>query len=276
MTGPELKRLQLANVDLAYDDMGTGSPPILLLHGFSCGRTDFVHQLAQFSERHRVVAFDQRGHGQSSLAGDGSYGFGVDVADARAFCGELGVTRPIVVGHSLGGVSALQLAAEPGFASALVLLDSTIELPDEVEEQLAAFVEGLERSNDEEFKEQVRQYARAQMIDPSDDAKEAGRLIERSARVPKDVYVAGVKSIVGVDVRAMALSVTVPTLFIGSSLPWIDLGRVHALRPDWFLGRTVGAGHFHHLLVPDQVNAMIGRFLASIDTGFPQAAASPW
>ena len=276
MTGSELKRLQLANVELAYDDVGTGSPPIFLLHGFSCGRTDFVHQFAHFSERHRVVAFDQRGHGESSLARDGSYGFGIDVADARAVCEELGLVRPIVVGHSLGGVSALQLAAEPGFASALVLLDSTIELPDEVEEQLIAFVDGLERSSDEAFREQVRQYARAQMIDPSDDAGVAGQLIERSASVPKDVYVAGVKSIVGVDVRAIALAVTVPTLFIGSSLPWIDLGRVHTLRPDWFLGRTVGAGHFHHLLVPDQVNAMIGRFLASVDAGFPKAAASPW
>jgi pimeloyl-ACP methyl ester carboxylesterase len=276
MTGSEPKRLQLANVELAYDDMGTGSPPMLLLHGFSCNRTDFVHQLTHFSEQHRVLAFDQRGHGQSSLAHDGSYGFGVDVSDAHALCDELGINRPIVVGHSLGGVSALKLAAEPGFASALVLLDSTIELPDEVEEQLEAFVEGLERSSDEEFQEQVRQYARAQMIDPSDDAEEAGRLIERSANVPKDVYVAGVKSIIGVDVRALALSVTVPTLFIGSSLPWLDLGRVHTLRPDWFLGRTVGAGHFHHLLVPDQVNAMVDRFLASIDAGFPQAAPSPW
>ncbi len=145
-----------------------------------------------------------------------------------------------------------------------------------MEGQLIAFVEELERSSDDVFREQVRGYARAQMIDPSDDSEVAGRLVERSAGVPKEVYIPGVKSVVGVDVRASALAVTVPTLFIGSSLPWIDLGRVHELRPDWFLGRTVGAGHFHHLLVPDQVNGMIDRFLASVDAGFPEAAPSPW
>jgi pimeloyl-ACP methyl ester carboxylesterase len=275
MTGSGSNRLQTSGADLAYDDVGAGSPPMLLLHGFSCARTDFVHQLAHFSARHRVVAFDQRGHGESSLASDGAYGFAVDADDARALCEALGLVRPIVVGHSLGGVTALRLAAEPGFASALILLDSTVELPDDVEGQLIAFVEELERSSDVAFREQVRGYARAQMIDPSDDPEVAGGLVERSAAVPKEVYIPGVKSVVGADVCATALAVTVPTLFIGSSLPWIDLGRVHELRPDWFLGRTVGAGHFHHLLVPDQVNAMIDRFLASVDAGFPEAAPSP-
>lgn len=276
MTGSGPGQLRTAGVDLAYDDVGSGSPPLLLLHGFSCARTDFVYQVAHFSDRHRVVAFDQRGHGDSSLARDGAYGFGVDADDARTLCEELSLERPIVVGHSLGGVTALNLAAEPGFASALVLLDSTVELPDEVDRQLAGFIEGLEASSDEAFREQVRQYARAQMIDPSDDTELAAQLVERSAAVPKEVYIPGVRSVVGVDVRATALAVAVPTLFIGSSLPWIDLGRVHELRPDWFIGRTVGAGHFHHLLVPDQVNAMVDRFLASVDAGFPTAAPSPW
>ena len=56
----------------------------------------------------------------------------------------------------------------------------------------------------------------------------------------------------------------------------IDPGRVHQLRPSWFLGRTVGAGHFHHLLVPDQVNGMIQRFLDCLDSGFGEAAPSEW
>jgi len=273
---PNPKQLHTSNVDLAFEDLGDGSPPIIFLHGFSCARTDFVHQMFHFSRHHRVVAFDQRGHGASSTARDGIYGFTTDAADARAMCQALDLVRPIVVGHSLGGLAALHLAADSEFASALVLLDSTIEMPDEVQSQLVAFLDRLERSDAEAFKEQVRQYALAQMIDPSDDPLVAKQLVERSASVPKEVYVQGVRSVVGIDVRAMALAVTIPTLFIGSSLPWIDLGRVHELRPDWFIGRTVGAGHFHHLLVPEQVNAMIERFLSSVNAGFERAAASQW
>ena len=66
----------------------------------------------------------------------------------------------------------------------------------------------------------------------------------------------------------------VPTLFLASARPWLDLNRVHELRPDWFLGRTVGAGHFHQLLVPDQVNPMIGRFLECVSSGVTSAVDS--
>ncbi len=263
-------------VDLAYDEAGEGSPALLLLHGHSCARTDFVHQVEAFSSSHRVIAFDQRGHGDSSKARDGSYGFEATAGDARVLCEALGVERPVVVGHSLGGVSALRLAAEPGFASALVLLDSTVEIPGEVESELAAYNDRLEGLSDAEFRHEVRAYARYRMIDPSDDQKVADELIERAAQVPKDVYVPAASSIAGVDIARIAAAVEVPALFIASSLPWIRPERVHELQPGWFLGRTVGAGHFHHLLVADQVNAMIERFLASIDEGFPKAAPSEW
>jgi pimeloyl-ACP methyl ester carboxylesterase len=222
------------------------------------------------------VAFDQRGHGDSLVADDQQYGFAADAADARAICDALGLQNPIVVGHSLGGVTASLLAAEPGFASALVLLDSTIELPKNVEDELVSFVDDLERASDEEFMERVGQYARYRMIDPGDDPAIAERLIQRSMRVVKDVYVAGARSIINVDVLQTALAVDVPTLFIASSLPWIDPGRVHQLRPTWFIGRTVGAGHFHHLLAADQVNSMIERFLVAIAHGITEAPPSDW
>jgi pimeloyl-ACP methyl ester carboxylesterase len=268
--------LRTDEVDLAYDDVGSGSPPLLLIHGFSCARSDFEPLIADFSGRHRVIAFDQRGHGESSLARDDRYGFTVDVEDALTLCAELGVERPIVVGHSLGGVTALQLAARPGFATALVLLDSTVELPGEVQGELETFLRDLTGATDEQYQERIRAYARYRMIDPSDDTELAHALVDRSAAIPKDVYVQGARSILDVDVPSTALAVTVPALFIASSLPWIDMARVHELLPRWYLGRTVGAGHFHHLLVPEQVNPMIQRFVDSLDAGFPAAAPSEW
>lgn len=263
-------------VDLAYDDVGSGSPPLLFLHGFSCARSDFVHQVSAFSPRHRILAFDQRGHGESSLARDDRYGFEATATDAVTLCDALGVQSPVVIGHSLGGVSAMRLAAMPGFAAGLVLLDATVDIPAEVQAELVAYTDRLEGLSEEEFAEEIKQYARGRMIDPSDDPAVASRLVERSSLVAKAAYVAGVRSIEGVDVAALAHEVKVPTLFIASSLPWLRPDRVHELKPGWFQGRTIGAGHFHHLLVPGQVNAMIERFLNSIASGFPEAAPSEW
>jgi pimeloyl-ACP methyl ester carboxylesterase len=55
----------------------------------------------------------------------------------------------------------------------------------------------------------------------------------------------------------------VPTLLLRSAFGVdADAIRLLAIKPDLQVGVTVGAGHFHHLEVPDQVNAMIERFLA--------------
>ncbi len=268
--------LRTEAVDLAYEDVGQGSPPVLFLHGFSCDRSDFVHQVTELSPRHRTVAFDQRGHGESSLARDGEYGFEATARDAIALCESLGLRNPVLVGHSLGGVSALRLAAMRGFASALILLDSTVEIPPDVQAELCSYTERLDGLGDDQFSQEIEQYARSRMIDPSDDPDIAAQLVERAARVPKTAYVRGVRSIQQVDVAEMARAVTIPTLFIASSLPWLPPDRVHELAPSWFLGRTIGAGHFHHLLAPDQVNSMIRRFLDSIAQGFKEAAPSQW
>jgi hypothetical protein len=58
-----------------------------------------------------------------------------------------------------------------------------------------------------------------------------------------------------------ATAVRVPALFIRAAVP-TDLDRFRALCPHLVTGETVGSGHFHRLEVPEQVNAMIDRFLA--------------
>ncbi len=52
-----------------------------------------------------------------------------------------------------------------------------------------------------------------------------------------------------------------PFLYIDAGTPNVDLNRLRRLAPHFTLGRTVGSGHFNQLEVPDQVNAMIARFL---------------
>ncbi len=84
-------------------------PPVVLLHGITLGVGVWVRQLRALSARHRVIALDQRGHGQS-IAGSAGYGFErladdlLEVLEARAVSGAL------VVGHSMGGM-VVQIAA---------------------------------------------------------------------------------------------------------------------------------------------------------------------
>jgi pimeloyl-ACP methyl ester carboxylesterase len=63
------------------------------------------------------------------------------------------------------------------------------------------------------------------------------------------------------DAESDAAKCRVPALYVGSAAPVADMQRLKELMPHVVLAQTAGAGHFHQLEVPDQVNAMIERFM---------------
>ena len=60
-----MSRLRRDGVALFYEEAGVGELPMLLVHGLACDHTHLTPQLEHFSDDHRVVAVDLRGHGQS-------------------------------------------------------------------------------------------------------------------------------------------------------------------------------------------------------------------
>lgn len=261
-------------VTFAYDSSGSGDPPILLIHGMACNRTMWGPQVEHFARRHRVVAYDQRGHGESDKPVDSDYSAWGLADDAAWLCKELGLDHPVVVGHSLGGAVATALAARyPDLPSAVVICDSGFEMPDEVRAQLRAFYDAL---TPEVYDGVVRAFVRERLFDQGDAPALVESVADDMASCPRAVFLAMGEGVLQFDQKEAALAVTAPTLFIGSSRPFVELEVVHRWRPDWYLGRTVGAGHFHHLLVPEQVNGMIERFLQQVGAGFARAQPSEY
>jgi pimeloyl-ACP methyl ester carboxylesterase len=64
------------------------------------------------------------------------------------------------------------------------------------------------------------------------------------------------------DYAGDAAKCAVPAMYVGSHAPVADMVKLRAAMPNAILAQTAGAGHFHQLIVPEQVNAMIDRFLA--------------
>jgi pimeloyl-ACP methyl ester carboxylesterase len=260
--------IQRDGITFAYDDVGAGDPPVLLIHGMACDRATMGAQVDHFGPSHRTVAYDQRGHGESDKPSGPAYGPAALADDAYWLTLQLGLERPVVIGHSLGGTIALALvSAHPELASALVMLDSSFGFDEAGREGLSAFYEGLTADT---YEDTVRSFVSQRLLDPGDDPVLSGRVLDLMAGCPMGVFVAMGRSLLDFDVAAAA-AVEVPTLYIASSRPWVDMTDIHRARPDWYLGRTVGAGHFHNALVADQVNAMIDAFLARVDAGFPAA-----
>ncbi|MGH3311412.1 MAG: alpha/beta fold hydrolase, partial [Streptomyces sp.] len=113
-------------VRLAYHSAGDGGTPIVFVHGASCDRSYFAPQFTHFARSHAVAALDLRGHGDSTRpdpAVPGAYDVAAFADDTFAVAAAAGFDRPVVIGHSLGGLVALACAARPDAVRAAVLVD---------------------------------------------------------------------------------------------------------------------------------------------------------
>ncbi|AWZ07334.1 MULTISPECIES: alpha/beta hydrolase [unclassified Streptomyces] len=104
-------------------------PAALLLHGLMGRAFHWAGTARWLCANRRVVALDQRGHGQSARppvgsGGSASYGREAFVADAEAVIEQLGLAPVTLIGHSMGALTAWQLAARrPDLVAALVICD---------------------------------------------------------------------------------------------------------------------------------------------------------
>jgi pimeloyl-ACP methyl ester carboxylesterase len=98
-------------------------PTVVLVHG-GPGGYDHSYLKPEFdrlAEHAQVVYLDLRGHGRSEWGDAADWSFEACADDIRAFCDAIGVTRPVVFGHSLGApIVLLYGARHPGHAAALV------------------------------------------------------------------------------------------------------------------------------------------------------------
>jgi|SRR5215470_4369556 len=124
--------LTVNGVRLAYEDVGRGTRPFVLLHGLTGVRDDFREQLPALAALGRTILYDHRGHGESEKVGEASaYSFAQLVDDLRALLDALDVPRCDLLGHSMGGMLALQFVlAHPQRVASLVLMDTAARAPD--------------------------------------------------------------------------------------------------------------------------------------------------
>ena len=248
----------LFGLRLFYERAGTGRPELLFVPGWCCDCTAFQPQFDHFSRTHTVTSLDLRGVGRSDRPA-GGYSIPELADDVAAFCAAVGIERPVVVGHSLGGMIAVELGGRrPSLASALVLVDpGPIDPLPATVEFFRGFAAELEGPDGEAVR---REYVHDM---GARDAKTERWIVDLMCAVEQPVAAAVIRGVSEWNGREPFAGCTLPVLLLRAELrAETDLLRLRELRPDVEVGITVGAGHFHQIEVPDQVNAMIERFLA--------------
>lgn len=246
---------------LSYIDNGGDGTCFVLVHGWCCDHSFFAPQAEHLAKAgHRVVSLDLRGHGTSD-APDVAYTISL-FADDVAWCVErLALDKPVIIGHSMGGIVAFDLAARyPDLPDAIVMLDSSVTRSQAARTATGGFCEklaGPDRIN------VMRDYVSTTLFIPTDDSARKELLLKRMSSTSAHVVVSAMEGLRDYDPSYAAGLIKAASLYIAADEPVArsDLGALRDLIPQLLFGQTVGSGHFCQLEVPDQVNAMLDRFM---------------
>jgi 3-oxoadipate enol-lactonase len=122
-----MPKIQVNQVELFYEETGSGSEVMLFSHGYLMDHTMYDGQIEVFKERFRCIAYDQRGHGRSEAI-TSSYDLNALVDDAIGLIEALEIGPVHFVGMSTGGFIGLRLALRrPDLLRSLVLIDTSAD-----------------------------------------------------------------------------------------------------------------------------------------------------
>jgi esterase len=143
------------------------APPLLCLHGITQTAHSWDEVAAELSSTHRVLCFDQRGHGDSDWAPDGDYARQTQAADLDAITDALGVSGFILAGMSMGGINAITFTARhPQKVQALIIVDVSPEIQMQGVENIRNFIQAADELDSfEAFVERAHQFNPRRSLD---------------------------------------------------------------------------------------------------------------
>jgi len=126
-------KVKVNDIDVYYEIHGKeGAPWLTLSHSLACSVRMWDEQIASFKDRFRILAYDTRGHGQSS-APAGDYTLEQLADDLKGLLDHLQISKTHYCGLSMGGMIGQTFALKyPGILQTLVLADTSSRIPPEV------------------------------------------------------------------------------------------------------------------------------------------------
>ena len=241
------------------------APPLVFLHGIGGAARGWRGQIDYFSDRYRTIAWDMPGYGGSAPLPAVSI---ATLADAlERFLKEVGATKPILVGHSIGGMIVQQwLTKNPDAARAVVLAQTSPAFGkadgDWQKEFIGARLGPLDRG---ETMVSLAPTLVEDLVGDDPDVRGVELARDCMAAVPEASYRASMLALLGFDRRAALKDIAVPTLVLSGSkdknAPAPMMAKMASYIPSATYVELTGVGHLVNLERPETFNLALDQFL---------------
>ena len=250
-------------INVHYLRTGGAKPPLILLHGLAGNGACWTPLARALEGECDVVMPDARGHGKSSTPLHG-YRYDDHASDVVGLIRSLGLASPIVLGHSMGGMTAAVVASRRAeVIRGVILVDPTFLSPERQREVCDSDV--------------AEQHRRLLSLDKGElETQLRARHTRRSSEVVELLVAARIQTTMGAfdvltppnpDYRQLARTIDVPILLAIGDAPVVSLGRARELQhlnPRFRVEQIPDAGHGVPFDQPERLAAVVRSFLHSV------------
>jgi 3-oxoadipate enol-lactonase len=240
-------------------------PAVVFLHGIGGDGTSWLPELEAWSDRCRAIAWDMPGYGGSPALPEMTF---PALAEAlKSLLGKLGFERAHLVGHSIGGMVALEFAARyPECVASLVLYATSPAFGKADGDWQRDFLKArLAPLNAGKRMAELAPAIVDSLVGDGPDAQGIARATAAMARVPEVAYRAAMQCLVTFDRRDALAGITAPTLVLAGgcddNAPATMMERMAAKIPGAHFQVIPGAGHLAHFERPVAFRAALDTFL---------------
>lgn len=243
-----------------FEVSGSGPFPLVCIHGWACDGSQFRELSGRLEGAFRVFRPDLPGHGATPLGGFRP-GFERYAEVIAEFVRDQQLDRPVLIGHSMGGVLCLIAAASGRVRPrAVVNLDGSLPITEGAVVGQRVLRGWLEEPD---FRRRLAVWLRDTFFLPAERDARCDAIVRTMCNAPEAVLRFLPEQVDQLQPDRILPQIRVPVLFVGSASPRFDTSRARSLLPRLRLEQFPDVGHFLPVYAPDRVAALVRTFLAS-------------
>lgn len=251
-------------VKIHYDEIKpkvkTSKPVLLFLHGWCSNTQSFEAQFKHFSRSHHCIAVDLPGFGKSAKP---KIEFTLTIYGEilNQFCKQMALDSPILIGHSMGGLLALEMSwQEPDMPKKIILIDpAPIIQIKEIRQNMRQTLDNLREYGKEK---QVQQMMDRFLFRPDSDPALKEKAKQAAIQADTDAAINIWQHMIEYNGKRAFKSAVAPIFYISGTLQQNQRPALERIQPTLTWAQVMMGSHNCHQTEYDQVNAMLDRILA--------------